>query len=75
MGQVFCGIAQPFLVNVPTKLVVTWFGPKERVIALTLTVVAQALGATFGYAFPIMFVGPDDTDQTFRDNVRFSLLV
>ena len=59
-GQVFAAIGQPFLVNAPTKLAAVWFGPNERVIAVTIAVAAQALGAAVGFVFPSIFVSPDD---------------
>jgi FLVCR family feline leukemia virus subgroup C receptor-related protein len=38
IGQVFASIGQPFLLNLPAKLASVWFGPNERIIAVTIAV-------------------------------------
>ena len=56
LGQVLCGIGQPFLCNAPAKFANCWFGANERVTALTVAVAAQALGAAVGFTLPTFFI-------------------
>jgi len=44
------------LVNLPAKFANTWFGADERVLALTMTVVAESLGTAVGFKIPVFFV-------------------
>lgn len=73
-GQVVSGIGQPFLVNAPTKLAAVWFGQNERVIAVTIAIAAQALGAAVGFVIPALFVSVDDEGELFREHVAQSLI-
>lgn len=73
-GQVVAGIGQPFLVNAPTKLAATWFGTNERVIAVTIAIASQALGAAVGFVIPALFVDISDEGDVFRDHVAQSLI-
>ena len=62
-------IGQPFLLNAPAKLAAVWFGEHERVIAITIAVAAQAIGAAVGFVIPSLWVTPQDTDEEFRSHI------
>lgn len=64
-----CAIGQPFIGNVPAKLAATWFGPNERVIAITLTTIAQPIGAALGFKLPNIWIKDDDTSELFKKNI------
>ena len=60
--------------NAPTKLAAVWFGKNERVIAITIAVAAQAIGAGIGFVLPPIWVTDEDTDDEFRDHIRSCLI-
>lgn len=60
--------------NTPTKLAAVWFGNNERVIAITIAVAAQAIGAGVGFVVPAIWVTDDDTDDQFKDHIRSCLI-
>ena len=60
--------------NAPAKLAATWFGPTERLTALTICVSAVIFGAAVGFVFPVLFIGDDDKDEVFKQNVMISLV-
>lgn len=66
-------MGQPFLVNLPAKFSNVWFGANERIIALTFTVVAEAMGTIVGFKMPVAFVKNEDTKDEFEVNVVKSL--
>ena len=74
VGQILCGIAQPFLVNAPAKMAATWFAASERLTALTLCVTAVIIGAAIGFIFPVFFITDEDEGETFKHNVMMSLI-
>lgn len=53
----------------PAKFANTWFGADERVMALTMTVVAESLGTGLGFKLPVFFIKQDDTKEMFKDNI------
>ena len=59
--------------NAPAKLAATWFGPNERLIALTTCVTAVIIGAAVGFIFPVFFISDDDVGDAFKNNVMKSL--
>ena len=74
LGQVLCAIGQPFISNAPAKVANTWFGDKERIVAITMAVAFQAIGAGIGFIVPSIWVLPDDKGQDFKDHIFSSLL-
>ena len=36
IGQILAAIGQPFICSAPAKLAAQWFGPNERIMALTI---------------------------------------
>ena len=75
LGQVFAAIGQPFIVNAPAKVAAVWFGTNERVIAITICVAAQAIGAAIGFVLPTIWVQPDDAGEVFKEHLLTSLIV
>lgn len=61
--------------NAPAKLAAVWFGANERVIAVTITVAASAVGAAIGFVLPAIWVTDDDTDDEFKDHIFTCLAV
>lgn len=51
IGQVLCAIGQVFMASIPTKLVMTWFGPKEVSTACALAIFGTHLGRKYGYVY------------------------
>lgn len=75
VGNILAAVGQPFLINATAKLAQVWFGPNERVIALTIAIAAQALGSALGFVFPGFWVTDDDTAEVFRQHIQSSFIV
>jgi MFS family permease len=74
-GQILAAIGQPFILNAPAKLASEWFPQKERIMAITMVVMFQALGVAGGFVVPSFFVREDDSRADFRYHVYLSLAV
>ena len=72
VGQVICAIGSPFLSNAQTKLANTWFAPNERIAAITLSIVAQSLGAAFGFKMVTFYITP--ADQANEEKFKYSMV-
>lgn len=59
LGQIFPSIAAQVTLQASTKFAATWFGPNERVIAVSIIVIAQSVGSAIGYALPVAFFTED----------------
>ena len=55
-GQTLCAIAQPVILDCPTLLSATWFGPNERAEANTLASVSNPIGIGIGSILPPLLV-------------------
>jgi hypothetical protein len=56
IGQFLCAIAQPFILNAPTKIATRWFIPQNRSLALALLSVINIVGTAVGFVIPTVFV-------------------
>ena len=56
-----------------TKLAATWFGENERVIAISIMIVAQSIGFALGFAMPAIFFDEDMDQDQFR-HVMFQMM-
>lgn len=68
LGQVFCAIAQPFILNAPMKIATRWFMPRnviinwiQRSLAMAILSVVNIIGTAVGFLIPPLFVSEDDT--------------
>jgi len=61
--------------NAPAKVANVWFSPKERVMALTIGVLAQAFGGIFGFVLPSIFIFEKDTDSEFQKHLMQMFLL
>lgn len=52
LGTGLSAVAQPFILNMPSKVSAQWFGENERAISTTLGTNANTLGAGIGFIFP-----------------------
>lgn len=69
IGQLICGIGQPFLSNSPGKVAAVWFPPNERIIAMTACTITQAVGTGVGFLMPTIWITLDDTKEEFQENI------
>jgi hypothetical protein len=53
-GQIFGGLAGPFVMASPTKLSMTWFPEHERATATSIAVIANNLGSMLGFFAPFL---------------------
>lgn len=74
IGQFFCAIAQPFILNAPTKIATRWFKQEnvllsymKRSLALALLSVVNIVGTAVGFIIPTIFVDAEDS-QANNDN-------
>ena len=63
------------MLNAPAKLSAVWFGTNERVIALTVAVASQALGAAIGFVLPTIWIQDSDSGDEFKDHLVTGLEV
>lgn len=79
IGQFMCAIAQPFIMNAPTKIATRWFLPKnvktflsQRSLALALLTVVNIVGTAVGFVIPTIFVETDDSvsGDKYTSNIR-----
>ena len=70
-----CGIGQPFLSNAPAKVASVWFASNERVIAISASVAAQALGAAIGFLLPTIWINEDDDNDQFKEHILPCLIL
>lgn len=55
LGTCLVALAQPFYLNMPSKIASTWFSVKERDVSTTLCSLANPLGSAMGSIIPAMF--------------------
>lgn len=55
LGTCLVALAQPFYLNMPSKIASTWFSIKERDVSTTLCSLANPLGSALGSILPAMF--------------------
>ena len=65
LGTIFCAMAQPFYLNLPSKIAATWFAISERDISMTLCSLASPLGSAVGSLIPPMIVSEDDDTKVY----------
>lgn len=74
-----CAIAQPFIMNAPTKIATRWFLPQnvihflyQRSLALALLTVVNIVGTAVGFVIPTIFVETDDSvsRDKYNSNIR-----
>ncbi|XP_072350643.1 choline/ethanolamine transporter flvcr2a [Scyliorhinus torazame] len=73
LGQTVCGIAQVFILGMPSRIASVWFGPNEVSTACSIAVFGNQMGVALGFLIPPMIVpNVDDLDQlTYHINVMF----
>ncbi|EWS72426.1 MFS transporter (macronuclear) [Tetrahymena thermophila SB210] len=64
LGQVFAGIAQPFILNAPTQIAAVWFKPYQRQLATSILCLVSVIGVGIGFLFSSFIVNPSYTDDT-----------
>ena len=74
-GQALAGLAQPIYLSSPALMAASWFGVKERTIAITIGGTFNAIGNMIGFFLPTIFVDPNAPDDELRTQIRNSLLV
>uniref|UniRef100_UPI00398EE403 choline/ethanolamine transporter flvcr2a isoform X2 n=1 Tax=Pristiophorus japonicus TaxID=55135 RepID=UPI00398EE403 len=72
-GQTVCGIAQVFILGMPSRIASVWFGSHEVSTACSIAVFGNQLGVAVGFLVPpILVPNVDDLDQlTYHINVMF----
>uniref|UniRef100_A0A4W3INA9 Choline/ethanolamine transporter FLVCR1 n=1 Tax=Callorhinchus milii TaxID=7868 RepID=A0A4W3INA9_CALMI len=73
LGQTVCGVAQVFILGMPSRIASVWFGSKEVSTACSIGVFGNQLGVAIGFLLPPMLVpNVDDLDQlSYHLNVMF----
>jgi MFS family permease len=75
IGSVFCGFAQPLLMNAPAKLSANWFGTSERSIATSIGAVASPCGTAIGFLIPLTFVSETSgREDVFKASLLLALV-
>ena len=77
IGQVFLGVGQPFIWNMPSKLSVIWFPKSERSTALLLANNMMTVGCILSFIATRFFVGEYTKAEgdKFRDSVDQLLFI
>ncbi|XP_051879821.1 feline leukemia virus subgroup C receptor-related protein 2-like isoform X1 [Pristis pectinata] len=73
LGQAVCGIAQVFILGMPSRIASVWFGSHEVSTACSIAVFGNQLGVAVGFLVPpILVPNIDDLDKlTYHINVMF----
>ncbi|XP_067894530.1 heme transporter FLVCR2 isoform X2 [Heterodontus francisci] len=73
LGQTVCGIAQVFILGMPSRIASVWFGAHEVSTACAIGVFGNQMGVALGFLIPpILVPNVDDLDQlTYHINVMF----
>ncbi|CAK9301567.1 unnamed protein product [Gordionus sp. m RMFG-2023] len=69
LGQILCAIAQLFILNIPSKLASTWFGPKELATACSIGVFGNQVGVALGFLLPPILV-PNTTIPEIAEGLK-----
>ncbi|XP_061429582.1 heme transporter FLVCR1-like isoform X1 [Lethenteron reissneri] len=56
LAQSICGVAQVFILGMPSRLASVWFGPKEVSTACSIGVFGNQLGVALGFVVPPLLV-------------------
>lgn len=76
VGQILCGLSQPFFLVAPAMLATQWFEDPKRRLAITIGGAANAIGMIVGLLMPSIFVtSPTQDDDTTKNEVFLSLVV
>ncbi|XP_060685520.1 heme transporter FLVCR2-like [Hemiscyllium ocellatum] len=72
-GQTVCGIAQVFILGMPSRIASVWFGANEVSTACAIAVFGNQMGVALGFLIPPIIVpNVDDLDQlTYHINIMF----
>ncbi|KAG5892088.1 hypothetical protein JTB14_011989 [Gonioctena quinquepunctata] len=60
LGQIIVAISQTFILNLPSKLTVTWFKPEEISTVCSLGIFGMTLGTAIGFVVPPIMVKDSD---------------
>ncbi|XP_062899066.1 heme transporter FLVCR2-like isoform X1 [Mobula hypostoma] len=73
LGQAVCGVAQVFILGMPSRIASVWFGSHEVSTACSIAVFGNQLGVAVGFLVPpILVPNVDDLDKlTYHINVMF----
>ncbi|KAL4469350.1 hypothetical protein ABPG72_005986 [Tetrahymena utriculariae] len=64
IGQVFGGIAQPFVQNAPTQIAAAWFKPYQRQMATSILYLVGVIRVGIGFLFSSFVVSSSYSDDT-----------
>lgn len=59
LGQSLGALGQPFITNAPSAVAAAWFPTSQRVLATSLAIVANTLGAAAGFVLPPEILSSD----------------
>eukprot|EP00005_Dracoamoeba_jomungandri_P003517 CAMPEP_0174258512 /NCGR_PEP_ID=MMETSP0439-20130205/7488_1 /TAXON_ID=0 /ORGANISM="Stereomyxa ramosa, Strain Chinc5" /LENGTH=437 /DNA_ID=CAMNT_0015342045 /DNA_START=49 /DNA_END=1362 /DNA_ORIENTATION=- len=68
VGQILAAIGQPFILNAPPSLALSWFPENQRTVATTIASVANPVGVGIGFLLPPAFV-------TWPNDIPFMLFI
>ena len=84
-GQILGGLAQTFILSIPSKVATIWFPAHEKAKATTIIALCGPLGVMIGFVMPGMFVKdqyhiykdlwPEEVKQVARDQINTFMLV
>lgn len=66
IGQIFCSIFQPVILNSPAKISAVWFKDENRAKVTTICVVSNNLGVMFGIIFHTFFIDDDSEEEKYK---------
>ncbi|KAL1919280.1 uncharacterized protein VTP21DRAFT_1972 [Calcarisporiella thermophila] len=75
IGQMVCGIAQVFILAVPTRLSARAFPASERNLATCIGIAANNLGVAFGYLFPTLVIHPETVAADIEQCLFYQFLI
>jgi hypothetical protein len=70
-GTLFVAVAQPFYLNMPSKLTTAWFAVKERDAAMTMSSMANPLGSALGTVLSPLFVSGEVLNELSNDIINW----
>ena len=70
MGNILCGIGQPFLLNASALLAATWFSESNRAFITTVASMANNMGSVIGALFPTFFITAGADPDTAKSEIQ-----
>uniref|UniRef100_A0A8C4X1D0 Major facilitator superfamily (MFS) profile domain-containing protein n=1 Tax=Eptatretus burgeri TaxID=7764 RepID=A0A8C4X1D0_EPTBU len=73
LGQTLCGIAQVFILSMPSLIAAVWFGPTEVSTACAIGVFGNQIGTAIGFLVPPLLVPNESNDGHLAWDIRLLL--